>query len=127
MTAFFDNLETRDPQQREAETFASLPGFIANALEKAPGLRGWLGDCDSSAVTDRAALASLPVLRKPELMEMQAANPPFGGLASPEARETINQGSTAIQCPPTPGPGCRMFTRGWRFARLMSSHTLMPS
>lgn len=85
MTAFFDNLETRDPQQREADTFASLPGFVADALEKAPGLRGWLGDCDAGALTSRDALAALPVLRKPELMEMQAAHPPFGGLANPDA------------------------------------------
>ena len=25
--------------------------------------------------------------------------------------ETMNQGSTAMQWPPTPGPGCRMLTR----------------
>ena len=85
MTAYFDNLETRDPQQREAENFSSLPGFIADALEKAPGLASWLAGCDPAAVTDRAALAALPVLRKPELMELQAANPPFGGLANPDA------------------------------------------
>lgn len=85
MTAFFDNLETRDPQQREADTFALLPGFVAEALEKAPGLRGWLGDCDAASLTSRDALATLPVLRKPELMELQAAHPPFGGLANPDA------------------------------------------
>ncbi|MNN67447.1 hypothetical protein D3C81_1830810 [compost metagenome] len=40
---------------------------------------------------------------------------------------TMNQGSTAMQCPPTPGPGCRMLTRGWRLARRISSHTLISS
>ena len=25
---------------------------------------------------------------------------------------TINHGSTAMQCPPTPGPGCKILTRG---------------
>ncbi|MEM9104617.1 MAG: AMP-binding protein [Pseudomonadota bacterium] len=85
MTAFFDNLETRDPQQREAENFASLPGFIASAMDKAPGLRTWLDGCDVASISDRGALSGLPVLRKPELMDMQAANPPFGGLADPDA------------------------------------------
>ena len=34
---------------------------------------------------------------------------------------TINQGSTAIQCPPTPGPGCKILTLGCLFAISMSS------
>ena len=85
MTSYFDDLETRDPQRREADLFSALPGFIAEALDKAEGLSGWLGDCDPADLTNRAALARLPVLRKPELMQMQAANPPFGGLANPDA------------------------------------------
>jgi phenylacetate-CoA ligase len=36
-------------------------------------------------VTDRTALARLPVLRKPELMEAQRADPPFGGFADMQA------------------------------------------
>ncbi|MDA4847118.1 phenylacetate--CoA ligase family protein [Hoeflea poritis] len=85
MTAYFDDLETRDPQQREAELFAALPEFLAKAMGKAEGLRSWLGDIDPMKINNREALATLPVLRKPELMELQAANPPFGGLADPDA------------------------------------------
>ncbi|MCP4999576.1 MAG: phenylacetate--CoA ligase [Hyphomicrobiales bacterium] len=85
MTAYFDNLETRDPQQRERDLFSTLPGFLVEAIEKAEGLRGWLGDCDPATIDNRTALAALPVLRKPELMQLQAANPPFGGLADPNA------------------------------------------
>lgn len=33
-------------------------------------------------------------------------------LACSGAALTITYDSTAMQCPPTPGPGCRMFTRG---------------
>ena len=36
-------------------------------------------------------------------------------------------GSTAMQCPPTPQPGCRIFTRGCLFARLISSQTFIPA
>jgi phenylacetate-CoA ligase len=51
-----------------------------------PALAAWLGNPDpASIVRPQAALARLPVLRKPDLMEMQAANPPFGGLADPDA------------------------------------------
>src|SRR5699024_2730284 len=39
----------------------------------------------------------------------------------------MNQGSTAMQCPPTPGPGLRICTRGWRFANLITSQPLIPN
>ena len=38
---------------------------------------------------------------------------------------TINQGSTAMQWPPTPGPGLRILTRGWWLAREISSQTFI--
>ncbi|MEM6461728.1 MAG: AMP-binding protein [Pseudomonadota bacterium] len=85
MTSHFDEFETRDPDKREADLFLALPTFIAEATENAPGLRDWLSGCDPAALIDRTALAALPVLRKPELMELQAADPPFGGLANPDA------------------------------------------
>jgi phenylacetate-CoA ligase len=83
MGAFFDRLETRDPAQREAEQFARFPAFLRQATAVAPGLRRWLDGVDPDAVTSREALARLPVLRKAELMEMQAKEPPFGGFADP--------------------------------------------
>ncbi|MCY6379257.1 phenylacetate--CoA ligase family protein [Hoeflea prorocentri] len=85
MTSYFDNLETQSPSQREESLFAGLPSFLAGAMSKAEGLREWLAGHDPMAVTSREALARLPVLRKPELMQMQAAKPPFGGLADPDA------------------------------------------
>ncbi|RST84815.1 phenylacetate--CoA ligase family protein [Aquibium carbonis] len=81
MKAYFDELETRDPERREADLFGRLPGFLAGALRRAPGLMRWLGGIDPAAITSRAALAALPVLRKSELMAFQAENPPFGGFA----------------------------------------------
>ena len=48
-------------------------------------------------------------------------------LVSSGALDTRNQGSTAMQWPPTPGPGCRMLTRGWRLARSTSSQTSTPT
>lgn len=79
----FDALERRSPAEREDDLFARLPTFLASAVAAAPGLARWLAGVDPATVTSRAALASLPVLRKPELMERQAAHPPFGGFADP--------------------------------------------
>ena len=43
------------------------------------------------------------------------------------APATMNQGSTAMQWPPTPGPGRRMSTRGWRLASLIAAQTSTSS
>jgi phenylacetate-CoA ligase len=80
MAEFYDALETRDPAVREKELFAQLPETITRALG-APGWAAHLKGVDPTAVTSRAALAKLPVLRKSDLPAMQKAMPPFGGLA----------------------------------------------
>lgn len=81
MSAHFDELETRDPQVREQALFTRLPEFLTQATRRAPGLARWLNGHDPAKVTSREALARLPVLRKSELMELQQAEPPFGGFA----------------------------------------------
>lgn len=85
MTEFFDELETREPQLRESDLFERLAAFLPKARKSVEGLNNWLGEIDTSSVTDRAALSGLPVLRKPELMDMQAARPPFGGFVDSAA------------------------------------------
>ena len=79
MTEYYDALETRDPDAREQEQFARLPDFIAWAMS-APGWARQLAGVDPKQVGSRAALAGLPVLRKSDLIALQQANPPFGGL-----------------------------------------------
>ena len=80
MTAgYYDPLETRDPAAREAELFASLRDHLRAAM-RAPAVAGRLDGVDPDAVTDRYALAALPVIRKSELMTLQAGSPPFGGM-----------------------------------------------
>jgi phenylacetate-CoA ligase len=73
-----DQLETRDPDERERDFFARLPAFVAQAM-RAPGWAAQLAGVDPSAVASRAALAALPLLRKSELAARQKARPPFGG------------------------------------------------
>jgi phenylacetate-CoA ligase len=74
----YDSLETRDPDARERDFFGRLPGFIARAASS-PGWAAQLAGVDADAVTSRAALARLPVLRKSELAARQRERPPFGG------------------------------------------------
>jgi phenylacetate-CoA ligase len=74
----YDKLETRDPDDRERDFFVRLPDFIALALS-APGWANRLAGIEPYAVTSRAALARLPVLRKADLVAMQKESPPFGG------------------------------------------------
>lgn len=84
---YYDGLETRSPEQREAALMAALPGQIAHAKSKAPGFGRILAGVDPAAVTSRAALARLPVTRKSDLGELQKTIPPLGGLnATPRAK-----------------------------------------
>lgn len=77
---FYDALETRDPAVRERELFQRLPAHIAHAWECSPYYRRAFEGVDPGSITNRAALATLPVTRKSELVELQQAQPPFGGL-----------------------------------------------
>ncbi len=85
MSDHYDESERVSPDEREADLFQRLPGFLSEVSKKVPGLARWLDGHDLGAVNSREALAKLPVLRKSELMEMQRADPPFGGFANPAA------------------------------------------
>lgn len=82
MAGFFDDLEQRAPELREADLFSRLPDFLGQAMREAPGLANWLSGVDPASINSREALARLPVLHKADLLEMQIENPPFGGFAS---------------------------------------------
>jgi len=77
---YFDLLETRPPEAREAALTASLPAHLANAKRQAPGLGRILEDIDPAKITSRDALATLPVTRKSDLPALQKRLPPLGGL-----------------------------------------------
>jgi phenylacetate-CoA ligase len=80
VTDFFDALEAEAPEARAARLYGQLPGLIALAQAKAPGLA--LTGVDPATITDAAALASLPFIRKSDLIAAQAANLPFAGLVT---------------------------------------------
>ncbi|MCS3894595.1 phenylacetate-CoA ligase [Bradyrhizobium japonicum USDA 38] len=92
MTAHYDARETREPAVREAELFSRLPEVLRGAMA-APAYAERLKGIDPAAVTSRAALAGLPVLRKSELPALHKASAPFGGFV-----------------PAAPGSFARLFT-----------------
>ncbi|MDB6178804.1 phenylacetate--CoA ligase family protein [Paracoccus sp. Z330] len=86
MTGYFDELETRSDDARQEALGQDLPLALARA-KTAPALARLLREVDPASVTDRSALARLPVIRKAELTEAQAKTPPFGGYATRPAAE----------------------------------------
>ena len=119
MQAFYDQLETRDPAQRETALLKSLPDQIGHAQRNSAAFAQILQGADATAITNRQALAALPVTRKHELLERQQAQrtqTPFGGFA------TIGFGAEMPRIFASPGPiyepeGCS--PDYWRMARAM--------
>ena len=81
MTEHYDALETRAPAMREAELFSRLPDVLRKAMV-APAYAERFQGVDPAGVTNRAALARLPLLRKADLPALQKASPPFGGFVT---------------------------------------------
>lgn len=85
MSQHHDALETRSPQQREADLMTALPQQIAHAQKNSAAFAEILQGVQASSITSRAALATLPVTRKYELLERQQAlraKDPFGGFGT---------------------------------------------
>ncbi len=77
----YDDLETRSADERGADLAVRLPEQIRRARSIA-GYEASLQGVDANAVTDTAALAALPVLRKSELGQAQTPAAPFGGFTT---------------------------------------------
>jgi phenylacetate-CoA ligase len=115
MAEYYDELETRDPETREAALMAALPDALAHARAGAPGFADILKGIEPGDVTSRAALAGLPVTRKSDLIELQQAAPPFGGLTATSPRDMARLFMS-------PGPIADPEGGGkdwWRFARAL--------
>ena len=84
--SYYDDLETRSPDAREAALAEALAGQITRA-QKLSGYAEALAGVDARAVTSREALARLPVLRKSDLGTAQATSAPLGGFVAKPAHE----------------------------------------
>ena len=81
---FFDDLETRSQDERDAAHAEQLPRQIARA-KALDGYQSAFASVAEEEIVSLKALAQLPVLRKSELTKAQATMPPFGGFAAREA------------------------------------------
>ena len=86
MNDFFDELETREPQVREAQQFEQLREQLRYAKANIPAYADLLYTVDPEEVKDRSLLARLPVTRKSEMGEAQAKAPPLGGYTDLKGR-----------------------------------------
>ncbi|MEN9842727.1 MAG: hypothetical protein RLZZ612_556 [Pseudomonadota bacterium] len=85
MSFFFDALEQRDSAEREAALMAALPAQVAHAQTRTRAFAEVLQGVDATTIHSRAALATLPVIRKYELLERQKAHRSqdvFGGFSA---------------------------------------------
>ena len=77
---YFDELETRSADEREASFLDRLPNQVSNAKCNAPYFKKLLANISAEEVISRQALAEIPVTRKSDLIELQKHSPPLGGL-----------------------------------------------
>jgi phenylacetate-CoA ligase len=113
MSEFYDDMETRDGEVRDAAQFAELPFQIANARDNAPFYRSLFKGISPGDIASREALARLPLTRKSELIDLQPHDPPFGGLT------TVAPGDL-VRIYQSPGPIYDLEPLGrdyWRTAR----------
>ncbi|MEM9843589.1 MAG: phenylacetate--CoA ligase family protein [Pseudomonadota bacterium] len=80
MQSAYDPLERRSSEARDAALSEALPNLI-RAAQALPGNATHLAEVSADDISVLTALASLPVLRKSDLMLRQTEAPPFGGLA----------------------------------------------
>ena len=121
-----DTLETRAPAEREAALLAALPAQIAHARTASAAFANILAGIDPATITSRAALATLPVTRKSDLLARQQAERAsnvFGGFS------TIGFGAAMPRVFSSPGPmyepeGTRRDY--WRMARALFAAGFRP-
>ena len=112
MTDSYDDLEMRNPGEREAALLQALPKQIAHAQQHTPAFAEILKGVNPAAITSRESLAALPVTRKYELLERQQAqraNDVFGGFSAlsfgknmPRVfASTFNSTDIRIHCEPS--------------------------
>ena len=113
--SFYDPLETRDPEEREQNLMDKLARQVAHAKEATSHYFHALAGINPFGIVTREALASLPLTRKRDLIDLQKKSLPFGGLNSLAPRD-------AKRVFASPGPIYEMQGKDidpWRMARAL--------
>ena len=82
MPDYFDALETRSRDERSRDQLVQLREQVGYARSKSTAYAEILAEVDPDSLADLSDLKNLPVTRKSSLIERQAKQRPFGGLAS---------------------------------------------
>ena len=128
MMDYFDALETRDRQERETALLAALPGQVAHAKNSSAAFARILKDIHPAEVTSRKVLATLPVIRKHELLALQQASRAAGGNVF-GGFSAIDFGAPMPRIFSSPGPIYEPEGRAgdyWRMARAMFAAGFRP-
>ena len=70
-TTYYDTLESRSPDERERALMSALAQQVTHAQTNTSAFARLFHGIDAQAITSREALASLPVTRKSDLLELQ--------------------------------------------------------
>ena len=117
MTSYFDHLETRSEDERANDLSKQIPAQIQNAKENSRAFKQILKEVDPTDIKSIEDLSRLPVLRKSELVKLQAEDPPLGGLIAGSVQD-LNQ---IFQSPgPIYEPGMTK-KDWWRSARALTA------
>lgn len=80
MSNFFDDKECQNPEAREASLVGQLADFIQFATAQCDHYQATLAAFEPESIRSRADLAKLPLLRKSDLIKLQARQMPFAGI-----------------------------------------------
>lgn len=82
MSVHYTADETQDPIARETALFARLRLLLESGRGTAPALNRQLQGVEVETVLDRSSLQTIPVIRKGDLLSLQAEKPPFAGMTA---------------------------------------------
>ncbi|MCY4049973.1 MAG: AMP-binding protein [Gammaproteobacteria bacterium] len=115
MSDYYDELETRNTEEREVSLIQSIRAQLVHARDHTPYFRQTLSSHDCEGFSSFEELKKIPILRKSALIEMHTKNPPIGGV-SPLVIEKIRYIHAS------PGPiyeSCSARADFWRLARAL--------
>ncbi|SDJ51794.1 phenylacetate-CoA ligase [Ferrimonas sediminum] len=98
MNGFFDARECQDADNREQRLLSQLPEFLGHAREHSSYYRRLLAGTAVDEITSRQALATLPITRKSDLIDLQQVQSPLAGME--------NEGAALDRLFLSPGPIC---------------------
>ena len=119
---YYDELEIRDPEEREILLFEALGRHLRATKEDSPYFGEIFKDVGPEDVKSRADMVKLPITRKSDLPALQKKDPPLAGM-------TNIAPSNFIHLYQSPGPtyeGEADGTDWWRLGRAMYAAGFRP-